>query len=69
VTRDALAFEDSLGHGAQFVAKDEGPYVECYCDWCGDTETGFGAEVGHELTRGQAEELYKFLGRWLKAKG
>lgn len=63
--RDVLTFEDSLGDGAQFTTKENGLRVHCHCDWCGDTESGFGAEVGYDLTFEQAKELYEFLGKWL----
>lgn len=65
IERDSLAFEDSLGDGAQFTTKVNGLRVHCHCDWCGDTESGFGAEVGYDLTLEQAKELYEFLGKWL----
>lgn len=35
--------------------------IECTSDWCGDTETGFGASVGVTLTKEQAKELLAFL--------
>lgn len=63
--REVLAFEDSLGDGVQFTVKDDGLRVHCHCDWCGDSESGFGAEVGYDLTLEQAKELYKFFGKWL----
>lgn len=68
MTIDVLEFEDAIGSGAQFAAKEDGLYVHCHCDWCGDSESGFGAEVGHDLTISQARELYDFLGRWLGRK-
>ena len=59
--RNVLSFEDSLGDGVQFTVKDEGLRVHCSCDNCGDSETGFGNEVGYDLNLLQAKELYKFL--------
>ena len=34
-------------------------------DWCGDSETGFGATVAVELTREQVSKLHSALGDWL----
>lgn len=63
--REVLAFENSIGDGAQFIAKADVLRVHCHSDWCGDSVSGFGAEVGYDLTAEQAKELYEFLGKWL----
>jgi hypothetical protein len=34
-------------------------------DWCGDTETGFGATVSIDLTRADAMRLRDMLNKWL----
>lgn len=34
-------------------------------DWCGDTESGFGAIVSVDLSRKQVAKLHAALGRWL----
>lgn len=62
--RGVLEFENDRG-GVQFTAKEDGLYVHCHDDLCGDTETGIGAEVGYNLTVEQAKELHAFLGQWL----
>ena len=63
--RKVLGFEDGTGDGAQFTTKVDGLYVHCHCDWCGDSETGYGAEVGYNLTIQEAKKLHDFLGEWL----
>lgn len=35
--------------------------VTCSSDWCGDTETGFGASVGVTLSNADAYKLLAFL--------
>ncbi len=47
--------------GLQAVADEFGVHVTCSDDWCGDTETGFGASVTVNLTKQQALELAKFI--------
>lgn len=37
-------------------------------DWCGSTETGFGATVVVELTRDDAERLAAMIHEWLSTK-
>ena len=59
--RNVLSFENSLGDGVQFTAKEYGLRVHCSCDNCGDSESGLGAEVGYDLNLLQAKKLYKFL--------
>ena len=59
--RNILSFNDSLGDGVQFTVKDEGLRVHCHCDNCGDSETGFGNEVGYDLNLKQVDKLIKFL--------
>ena len=59
--RNVFSFEDSLGNGAQFTVKDDGLRVHCHCDYCGDSESGYGAEVGYDLNLQQVNELIKFL--------
>ena len=61
--RNVLAFEDSLGDGVQFIAKDDGLHVHCHNDYCGDSESGFGAEVGFDLNLQQVNKLIEFLKR------
>ena len=36
-----------------------------YCEWCGDTESGFGATVSVPITRKEATALRDFLDNWL----
>jgi hypothetical protein len=35
--------------------------IDCTSDWCGDTESGFGATVGVNLNERQARDLLTFL--------
>jgi len=56
-----IVFGEEFYDGAQITANDDGFYIQCFCEWCGDTETGFGAEVGHMITIEQAAELRDFL--------
>ncbi len=54
--------------GVQFVLEDRTSdylYLQAYCDSCGDSESGFGREVGVTLTRDQGEKLLVFLVEWL----
>lgn len=37
-------------------------------DWCGDTESGFGATVAIELKHAQVEALHVALGLWLASR-
>lgn len=34
-------------------------------EWCGSTETGFGATVCVDVQRNDVERLYEILGKWL----
>jgi len=36
-------------------------------EWCGDTETGFGALVSIDLNRNQVADLINTLQEWLKS--
>lgn len=40
--------------------------IDCTSDWCGDTESGFGATVGVTLSNEHAKELLAFLQQHLK---
>jgi hypothetical protein len=51
--------------GIQVVPFDGGISISAQDDWCGDTETGFGATVSVQLTREQVAELHAALGRYL----
>jgi len=63
--RNILQFANSIGDGVQFVTKWDVLHVQCYSDWCSDSETGYGAEVGFDLTREQAKEVCDFIMAWL----
>ena len=40
-------------------------YFSAEDEWCGSTETGFGATVGVEITRDDASRLIAMLTEWL----
>lgn len=42
--------------------------IDCTSDWCGDTETGFGATVGVNLNPEEAKRLLAFLREHVDAK-
>ena len=68
-TNERMFFEagnDDLG--LQVVAFAGGKEIEFSAnnDWCGSTETGFGATVTVSLTRDDAERLRDLLDAWLK---
>ena len=65
LNRKVLTFDDDTGDGVQFVAHDKVLHVHCHSDWCGNTESGIGAEVGYDLNLSQAAELHAFLGAFL----
>jgi len=62
-----LYLEDKQGldQGMNVISGDKRLYFNCYDEWCGSTETGFGAEVTATLNIEQVKELYKYLGEWL----
>ena len=61
-----LIFDTDSDPGLQVVTlADGGLSFSNNDDWCGDTESGFGATVVIELKREQVEELHKSLGCWL----
>lgn len=53
--------------GLQIIAEEEDNviHVKAFDEWCGDTETGFGAEVSVDLDIGSAIKLRDFLNEWL----
>jgi hypothetical protein len=40
----------------------------CIDNYCGDSETGIGAEVGVDLNAEQVAELHAGLGEWLESR-
>ena len=46
--------------------KTDGVYIEIENDFCGSTETGFGATVGMDLNREEVETLYNFFKKCLE---
>ena len=53
--------------GCQFVGNSGEPTatISNNNDWCGDTESGFGATVAIELTRADAKRLRDTIDAWL----
>ena len=60
-----LTFEIDFSTSIDFKVKDDGVYIEIVDEWCGDTESGFGALLGADLDRDQVKELCAFLSDWL----
>jgi hypothetical protein len=47
---------------AEFTVRTNGALrIECVSDWCGDTQSGFGASVGVTLSEKEASRLLDFL--------
>lgn len=66
---DRMVFDTDSDPGLQVVSLVDGTLsFSNQDDWCGSTETGFGATVVINLSRQQVCELHASLGRWL-AKG
>ena len=53
--------------GCQFVGNSgsDTASISNNHDWCGDTETGFGATVAVDLTRDDARRLRDTIDAWL----
>lgn len=62
---ERLIFDTDSDPGMQVVVTGEGLSFSNQDDWCGDTESGFGATVAIQLSRQQVQTLYEALGRWL----
>lgn len=60
-----LIFDTDSDPGMQVVATDTGLSFSNQDDWCGDTESGFGATVAIQLDKAQVSALHAALGRWL----
>lgn len=60
------AGDDDLGLQVVAFAGGKDLSFSCNNDWCGDTESGFGATVSVSLGREDAEKLRDFLDAWLK---
>ena len=60
-----LVFDTDSDPGMQVVEVEGGLSFSNQDDWCGDSETGFGATVSVMLTRQQVAELHAALGSWL----
>jgi hypothetical protein len=60
-----LIYDTDSDPGLQVVVSEEGLSFSNQDDWCGCTETGFGATVSVQLSRVQVAELHASLGRWL----
>lgn len=56
----------SQDKGLQVSTSDNAVYLKAFDEWCGSTETGFGAEVGVSLDVGSAIKLRDFLNEWLQ---
>lgn len=63
-----LVFDTDSDPGMQVTVSDSGLYFSNQDDWCGDTESGFGATVGVTLSRQQVEDLHESLGNWLSSQ-
>ena len=62
-------YEDDIEDGVQAVLYNKGVHITCFSNWCGDSETGYGASISYDLPIEQVKSLYKFLGAWLREKG
>jgi len=61
---EKLSFEqhDSIDVGLEATIYGRERLTLCLTDdWCGDTETGFGASVSFTMDREQAAKLYAFI--------
>lgn len=67
---EILALDDGLGldKGMQVTLLKDSVSFNCYDEWSGSTETGFGAEVTTGLNHEKVKQLYDFLGKWLILK-
>lgn len=66
MTRERLVYDTDTDPGVQVVmTSDTSLSFSCQDDWCGDTESGFGATVNVELDIEQVRELWSALGYWL----
>lgn len=63
-----LCFEDHMG-SLQVTRTDQGLSFCAANDWCGDTETGFGADCDFTISTKEAGELYRFLRGYLDDMG
>lgn len=62
-----LTIEQDFSVSIDFKAKTDGVYIEAADEWCGDTNSGFGALVGIDLTPEEVLKVYNFLGEWIKS--
>ncbi len=55
--------------GCNFIAQEgaEIATITNHSDWCGDTESGFGATVSIEITRDDAKRLAHTLLEWVNS--
>lgn len=63
-----MVFDTDSDPGMQVVATSDSPPRLVFSnqdDWCGSTESGFGATVAIELKREQVAQLHAALGEWL----
>jgi len=42
--------------------------ITCSDDWCGSTETGFGASVSFFCTKEQVEKIINYMNEWRHKK-
>lgn len=65
-----VLFDTDSDPGMQVVAISDGKLsFSCNDDWCGDSESGFGATVAIEIDREQVSELAQSLVAWLMRTG
>lgn len=60
-----IIYDTDSDPGIQVVPFKGGISISAQDDWCGSSETGFGATVSVQLTREQAVAFHEALGRYL----
>jgi hypothetical protein len=63
-----LLYDTDSDPGIQIVPLDDGISISAQDDWCGDTESGFGATVSVPLTREQVVALRDALSAYLDSQ-
>lgn len=64
--KSILTIKQDFSVSIDLKEKADNIYIEIEDEWCGDTESGFGALVGINLNGDQVKKVHDFLGNWLR---
>lgn len=62
---DILTIDQDSSVSMDINAQSSDVYISIENEWCGDSQSGFGANVSISLNYKQAIQVYEFIGKWI----